>query len=92
MAVFAGPERFLLGARWNACRWEGMRMRFVIVLVALWPMLASAQIVPQGATPDVVVKTLGTARSRRNRNVGRLASAVAPLVVGSMAQTTLLSP
>jgi ssDNA-binding Zn-finger/Zn-ribbon topoisomerase 1 len=39
-------------------------MRFVIVLVALWPMLAPAQIVPQGATPDVVVKTLGTPRSR----------------------------
>jgi restriction system protein len=41
-----------------------MRTRLLIAVLAFWPMASSAQVVPPDATPEIVLKTLGTPRSR----------------------------
>jgi hypothetical protein len=49
-----------------------MRARFAIVVFAVLPFAASAQVVPQGATPEAVTRTLGAPRSRsaaKNREI-----------------------
>lgn len=41
-----------------------MRLHHAIVVLALLPVFGSAQVVPAGATPDEVVRALGSPRSR----------------------------